>query len=104
MVEPKVTLRGVRVGYDELSIALMKNVSDSMFVSVYRQIVPLHKAVAIAININQPYTIETMHGPLPWPIKSSLPVDTAFVQQLQVVIPQRNTSSKKDAKDFSFRY
>merc|ERR1719474_1376775 len=81
----------------------------TMFVSVYNRIQVKHPAVAIAININNPYTLEWSGGPNPWPRKEIFPVDAQFVHDLEVSIPHSvslNDSVKRNgtAKDFGYRY
>eukprot|EP01083_Nonionella_stella_P015319 42851_1 len=107
--DAKVHVGGVASGYDTFMITLSNHkdvhMNTTMFVSVYKEIKPQHKAVAIAINIHEPYTMHWNYGPNPWPIKDILPVDDQFIHPLQVHIPPNNAGdSGKDKKDFSYRY
>ena len=108
-----LTVRGMKEGYDVFVATLFagRQRQAKMFVSVYKEIVPIHKAVAIAININDPYTMKWNYGPLPWPTdisKDETRFDEDFLNKLEVDVPYKKINVSNDAttdkKDFSVRY
>jgi len=108
-----LTVRGMSVGYDVFVATLFagRQRQAKMFVSVYREIVPIHKAVAIAININDPYTMRWNYGPLPWPTdisKDRTTFEEDFLNKLEVDVPYKkqdaNSDPSSDKKDFSVTY
>jgi len=116
-LDGKVVVRGLSVGYDEFTVALdakgaagAASLTTSMFVAVFEEIVPKHPAVAIAIAIADPFTMEWAGGPLPWPRKEALPVDAQFVHSLQVSVARAQSENTRPignvsaAKDFGFRF
>ena len=107
-LDGRVIVRGLEEGYDKFTITLEmtemegKVQSTGMFVSVYNGLKPRHSKVAIAININNPYVMKWTGGPNPWPTKEVWPVDSQFVHELEVSIPQRIGNNA--TKDFGYQY
>ncbi len=99
----QILVRGINEGYDEFTISL-NEIFTKMFVSVYKPIQPHHSSVAIAININEPYTMHWSAGPLPWPIKEEIPIDNQFIHPLQVDIPYNNNNNNTNDKYYGFNY